>query len=110
MDEADFWKRLEFRISAELAGFEDRRLNSLWCDGLVAQEYDLSGAEPCIRGLAWCGDGGQEHWRFVLRVDPATRSRAGIDWAALLPPQHVTGWLSPDRAGRSMLIDRTGRQ
>src|SRR4051794_6436766 len=55
------------------------------CGGLVAEEYDLLGAEPCVRGQAWCGPDGQESWRFVLLVDPATRSRDEIDWSALLP-------------------------
>jgi hypothetical protein len=105
MDEADFWARLEYRICAEFRGFEDKRLRSCWCDGLVAEEYDLSSTWPCIRGRAWCGIDGQESWRFVLRVSPDVRTREGIDWFALLPPDHMTGWLLPDLSSRSMELD-----
>ncbi|BCJ63143.1 hypothetical protein [Polymorphospora rubra] len=105
MDEKDFWERLEFRICRELQGFDDKHLRCHWCDGLVAEEYDLLGEQPCIRGRAWCGLSGQEPWRFVLLLAPVTRSREGIDWSALLPDDRATGWLSPDPQHKSMVID-----
>ncbi|MBX7266479.1 hypothetical protein KIF24_10860 [Micromonospora sp. Llam7] len=104
MDEQDFWLRLEFRICAEFQGFEDRHLRWYWCDGLVAEKYDLLTAAPCIRGRAWCGPGGQEPWRFVLHLSPGPRTRAEIPWAALLPGDRATGWLSPDTHNKTMLI------
>ncbi|MFG2045125.1 hypothetical protein [Dactylosporangium sp. NPDC048998] len=105
MDEKDFWVRLEFRICTEFEGFEDKHLRWYGCDGLVAEEYDLLGAEPCVRGQAWCGPGGQESWTFVLLVDPGTRSRDEIDWPALLPGARKTGWLTPDPQNKTMVID-----
>jgi hypothetical protein len=62
MDEGDFWVRPEFRICAEFQGFEDRQLRCNWCDGLVAEEYDLLHEEPCIRSR--CGPSGQDPWKF----------------------------------------------
>jgi hypothetical protein len=71
MDEDDFWVRLEFRICAEFQGFDDQQLRRNWCDGLVAEEYELLSPQPCIRGRAWCGSDGQEPWAFKLLVDRA---------------------------------------
>ncbi|MEV2240614.1 hypothetical protein [Micromonospora sp. NPDC049891] len=105
MEEQDFWVRLEFRICAELQGFEDRHLRWYWCDGLVAERYELRAAEPCIRGRAWCGPSGQEPWQFVLFIGPGTRTPAEIPWAALLPDDRVTGWLSLDPRHRTMLVN-----
>jgi hypothetical protein len=105
VDEEDFWNRLEYRICREFAGFEDRQLRAIWCDGLVPDEYELHGAQPRIRGRAWCGPSGQERWTFMLLLDPAADTRHAIDWATLLPGEHVTGWLTPDPQRRTMKID-----
>lgn len=105
MNEADFWRSLEYRITREFAGFEDRDLRVNWCDGLVADEYDLHGAQPLIRGHAWCGPTGQERWAFTLLLDPALDARHEIDWATVLPGEQVTGWLTPDPQRRAMKID-----
>lgn len=108
MDEHDFWVRLEFRICAEFRGFDDEQLRAIWCDGLVAEDYDFSAPQPCIRGRAWCGPSGQEPWRFTLVVDPGTRSPGEIDWSALLPGAQSTGWLVPDPGARTMTIYPAG--
>jgi hypothetical protein len=105
VDEADFWSRLEYRISREFAGFEDRRLRAIWCDGLVADEYEPDGARPCIRGRAWCGPGGQERWTFTLLLGSAVDDRNTVDWSALLPADDVTGWLIPEPHEETMTID-----
>ena len=105
VDEADFWKRLEFRISAEFAGFADRRLHFYWCDGLVPDEYALVGVERRIGGNAWCGSSGQERWRFTLVVGQDVKSHEQIDWAALLPGDRLTGWLTPDPKKKTLRID-----
>jgi hypothetical protein len=99
--EADFWTALEYRITSELWGFEDQILRSLWCDGLVPEEYDLRSDRPCIRGTAYCGQTGQERWRFTLLVS----DHGPIDWSALLPPESVTGWLSVHPRERALIVD-----
>ena len=99
--EADFWTALEYRITSELWGFEDQHLRSLWCDGLVPEEYDLRSERPCIRGTAYCGQTGQDRWRFTLLVDV----RGTIDWGALLPSEAVTGWLSVHPRERALIVD-----
>jgi hypothetical protein len=103
MDEDDFWPRLAWRIDAELAGFETGRFRSTGCDGIVPDIYDLSAPEPQIRGRVWCGRNGQEQWEFTLLL--AARSVTDIDWAALLPADDVTGWLSPHPETRTMIIE-----
>ncbi|MEN3611368.1 hypothetical protein AAH979_17635 [Plantactinospora sp. ZYX-F-223] len=105
MGEEDFWVRLEFRICAEFQSSEDRQLRCNWCDGLVAEEYNLLCEEPCIRGRAWCGPNGQEPWKFVLLVAPTVRMREEIIWSTLLPDDRMTGWLQPDIQNKSMIID-----
>jgi hypothetical protein len=99
--EADFWTALEYRITSELWGFEDQQLRSLWCDGLVPEEYDLRCDRPCIRGTAYCGQTGQDRWRFTLLVS----DRGTIDWSALLPSESVTGWLSVHPRERALIVD-----
>jgi hypothetical protein len=101
VDEDDFWARLAFRIGAELRSSAEPRLRYHWCDGLVAEEYDLAGPQPCIRGRAWCGPSGQERWRFVLVV-----GAAGCDWPALLPGAGATGWLTADPGRKLLTIDQ----
>src|SRR4051812_44885868 len=108
MEEDDYWVRLEFRICREFQGFDDPKLRRNWCDGLVAEQYDLPARTPCVRSRAWCGPDGQQTWQFRLYVDPGTRSRGDIDWAALLPDDRTTGWLSPDLQRRTMTIDPLG--
>jgi hypothetical protein len=103
--EKQFWMALEFRICGEFAGFEDKVLRYHGCDGLVPEEYDLRAEEPCIRGTAFCGSSGQERWRFTLLVGSGARSPAEIDWASLLPPEDVTGWLSPRQGERVLILD-----
>lgn len=97
--------RLEHRICAEFQGCGDPRLRKNWCDGLIAEEYELLSARPTIRGRAWCGPTGQEPWLFTLVLDSRTRSREEIDRSLLLPSDRLTGWLMPHPQQRSMTID-----
>jgi hypothetical protein len=103
--EQDFWSALEYRICHEFRSFEDARLRSNWCDGLIAEEYDLQADEPCIRGRAYCGPSGQEAWRFTLMIGASVSSPAQIDWPSLLPRDDVTGWLSPHPRERTLILD-----
>jgi hypothetical protein len=106
LDEAEFWVRLEYRICAELHGFEDNGLRHYWCDGLVPEEYDLLGEPRCIRGRAWIGQGRrQEQWNFTLLTTPPVMDRREIDWAAVLPGDALTGWLTPDLQRKTLKID-----
>lgn len=65
LDEDDFWKRLEYRVCDEFAGFDDRHLRHLWCDGVTPTEYRLDEKPPLIRGTAWIGDP-QDVWQFTV--------------------------------------------
>jgi hypothetical protein len=103
--ERDFWIALEYRICREFEGFEDRTLRNLGCDGLLPEEYDLHVDEPCIRGTARCGPSGQELWGFTLLIGSGATSPATIDWSSLLPPDDVTGWLSPHLREQRIVID-----
>jgi hypothetical protein len=103
--ERDFWLSMEFRICGEFAGFEDRHLRSMWCDGLVPEVYDLQAEQPCIQGLAFCGKSGQERWRFTLLLGTNVTSPEQIDWQSLLPAGDVTGWLSPHPRERTLILD-----
>ena len=56
VDEDEFWVRLEYRVSAELAGIDDDAMRFLWCDGFRPEEYRTNANPPSIRGRAWIGD------------------------------------------------------
>ena len=107
LTESDFWASLEYRICAEVAGASDRQLRGYWCDGLVAGESFLQGRRPRITGCAWFGATGQEEWTFTLFLRRRHASRDAIDWAALLPPADVTGWLAIDVAKKHLTMDPT---
>ena len=104
-DEQEFWRLLEFRICAEFTGFADRQLRHYWCDGLVPDHYDLTGAEPHVSGVAYCGQSGQERWRFTLLADQAAASALQLDWSDLLPGKQLTGWLTPDPQNKALRIN-----
>jgi hypothetical protein len=72
---------------------------------LIPDEYDLQSDPPCIRGQAYCGQTGQEHWRFTLVIAPGIRSRERIDWPSLLPAAHLTGWVTPCPADRMLTLN-----
>jgi hypothetical protein len=103
--ENDFWVALEYRICREFEGFEDRSLRNLGCDGLIPEEYNLDAREPHIRGMARCGPSGQDLWGFTLLIGSGATSAANIDWSSLLPPDDVTGWLSPHLREQRLIID-----
>ncbi|GIH03333.1 hypothetical protein Rhe02_14000 [Rhizocola hellebori] len=103
--ETNFWQALEYRVTAELAGLADHSLRHHWCDGLIPADYDLAGDPPCIRGRAYCGRSGQEHWQFTLFVAPGTPARDRIDWPALLPAADLTGWLTVCPTDRTLTLN-----
>ena len=105
MEEKEFWARLEFRICAEFAGFADHELCHYRCDGLVPDDYHLAGVEPRISGVAWCGQSGQEQWRFTLMTGQPATSREQINWPGLLPGDLLTGWMAPDPQNKTLRID-----
>jgi hypothetical protein len=78
MNEAEFWDTLEYRICDELAQFKEKETRSLWCDGFVPQNYALLGRP--------------------------IQSRASIAWNALMPPENKTGWLTIDRARKTIIL------
>jgi hypothetical protein len=104
LNEDEFWKQLEFRVSEEFAGMAEARLRYLWCDGFVPDDYRLEGGMPEVRGMAWIG-GRQEVWEFTLRMPRAITDPESLDWSTLLPPEDVTGWLAPDPARQVLIIE-----
>jgi hypothetical protein len=99
VNEEEFWQRLEYRVSAELAGMDDDGLRFLWCDGFQPEEYRPNAAPPSIRGRAWIGNP-MDQWTFTLLLPEPTGDVSSIDWQELLPPADVTGWLAPDRSSK----------
>ena len=104
LDEHDFWKRLEYRICEEFAGYEDRQLRYLWCDGLTPVEYTLNAVPPLIRGTAWIGDA-QDVWQFTVLLPHTIADRSTFDWSTLLPIAGVTAWMTPELDERRITIE-----
>jgi hypothetical protein len=106
VNEAEYWMSLEFRLCGEFAGMADRHLRYLWCDGFIPQEYLLDASCTLITGRVWiCNGRRQDEWEFTLFLPQSVGARDQINWAALLPPENVTRWLSVDPAGRRIQIE-----
>jgi hypothetical protein len=105
VDEDNFWSRLEYRVSAEMAGLADRQLRGLWCDGFLPDLYLLDDPSPRIEGRASVGYDGQGEWRFSLLLPATVACREGVPWSSLLPPPDVTQWLTVDRVGKRLVLE-----
>jgi hypothetical protein len=106
LDEAEYWLRLEYRVSREFAGMAERRLQYLWCDGLIPTEYHLEGPRPRITGLVWiCNGTRQAEWTFALLIPRTCGSSQEIDWASLVPPDNMTKWLSVEEGSQRIEIE-----
>lgn len=106
MDEKDFWENLEFRVCREFQEMPERRYQYFWCDGFLPRDYLLDNPEPQITGRCWiCFGSVQTEWDFALLVPGSARSRADIDWAAILPAENVTRWMSFDENRRYIEIE-----
>ena len=105
MDESQFWLKLEFRVSGELRQMRDKHLRHLWCDGFdpVGVESDSHGA--WIVGRAWIMGDDDSKYSFRLRIGEPGSSRPDRDWAALMPDEESTAWLSLDRSSQRIEID-----
>jgi hypothetical protein len=106
LTEREYFGHLEMRVSRELAGMRQRELQSLWCDGLIAEAFEIVGERCRMTGQVWMafGQQRQQPWNFVVYLGPA-RSREEIDWAAMLPREDVTGWLSLDFQTKFMKVN-----
>jgi hypothetical protein len=93
MNEQEFWSRLTYRVSSELAQFEDDRLRFLWCDGFKPEGVEIRDGVTVVIGYTWFGDTGQEQTPFTLLIGGPEASRDEVDWTALLPSEEETGWL-----------------
>ena len=94
------------RISRELAGMRQRDLQSWWCDGFIPDAFEVVGERCRMKGKVWMalGQERQELWNFAVSLGLA-RPREQIDWAALLPAEDVTGWLSLDFDTKFMKVN-----
>ena len=106
LTELDYFGHLEMRVSRELASMRQRELQSLWCDGFIVEAFETVGERCRAIGQVWMafGQERQELWSFVVYLG-AARPRDEIDWAAVLPPEEVTGWLSLDFETKFMKVN-----
>jgi len=109
LDAGEFWLRLEYRVGLEIDGLRSDDFRGIWCDGFAPEMFQLIHGRPTITGRVWLAKsghrGGQERWRFSLLLPENVRGEQDIEWAAVLPPDDVTGWLSLDQSQRVMKLD-----
>jgi hypothetical protein len=109
IDAQEFWSRLEYRVGDEIAGLSGDEFRGVWCDGFIPDTFDITGGQPMVRGRVWLARSGyrgtQEEWRFTLLLPESVRGEEDVDWAAILPPDDVTGWLSLDTSRRVMKVN-----
>jgi len=109
MNEEDYWSALEYRVGEEMSGVEEHRRLGMWCDGLIANTFDLESEPACISGRAWvCFHSRQEEWTFDLLLPASGSTREQIDWAQLLPTDDATGWLSVDLKRKHLVVTPGG--
>ncbi|QEH36049.1 hypothetical protein OJF2_46070 [Aquisphaera giovannonii] len=75
----------------------------------MPDQYIPSDDPPRVLGRAWMGIGPrhQEQWAFTLLLGRPYGSPEDIDWADLLPPPHVTKWLTVDPRRKHLTIEPT---
>jgi hypothetical protein len=100
--EAEFWPRLEYRVTAVL-GVLEGVVSYLACDGFSPNEYRLDDVAPSIVGRAWMLPAGE--WTFTLVMPSSFNDLRRIDWNSLVPPVESTGWLTVDSARKLLIID-----
>jgi hypothetical protein len=106
VNEADFWLRLEYRVSREFGGMQENHRRFWWCDGFDPQQYFLDDATPRITGRAClCNGPREDDWEFTLFLAEPVGSQEQIDWASLLPPDNVTRWLAVDERRKCIQIE-----
>jgi hypothetical protein len=98
--EAEFWSRLEYRVTAALGALGG---SYLACDGFSPNEYRLDDVPPSIVGRAWMLPAGE--WTFILVMPSSFDDLSRIDWKSLFPPADATGWLTVDAARKLLIID-----
>jgi hypothetical protein len=106
MTEAEYFRRLEMRVSQELAGMRQTELRGWWCDGFVPEKFVVTAHGCHIAGQVWMdnGRGHQTHWNFVLLLGKCAVTRDAVKWAELMPAEGVTGWLSLDLENEFMKV------
>ena len=106
VNETHFWGALEYRLCREFAGLPERRYQYFWCDGFIAEEYDLAGPSPRITGRCWiCNGQRQAEWEFALILPAPAAAREEIDWESLLPGEGMTKWMAFDEDRKYIEIE-----
>lgn len=106
MTEAQFWKRLELRVSAELACLSTANLQALSCQKLTPEAYLLDKEQPAIVGRALIREMGQtrSEWQFAIAVPDGFAFAGCAGWDALYPPETMTRWCSVHEQAKHLLL------
>ena len=106
MEEKEYWSALEYRLGDEFRGMTEGNLSEYWCDGIFGELYLVNEPRPRILGPVWLADRrNYGQWRFELLLPHRVRSKAHIDWEALMPADDVTRWLAVDKERRFIQIE-----
>jgi hypothetical protein len=105
MTEDEFWGRMEYRIADELSGMEGHELRKMWCDGIIGGVDHLDDHHIRLSGTVCLGPDGQTEMTFVMALPSNFVIGSDIPWDALLPADHLTGWLAVDAKRKRVSID-----
>jgi hypothetical protein len=106
VSEAEYFRRLEMRVSRELAGMRQKELRGWWCDGFIPEKFVVTRSGCHIAGQVWM-DNGRHHqtlWNFVVLLGRSIVTRDEVKWAELMPAEDVTDWLSLDFENEFMKV------
>ncbi len=112
MLDQDFCAYLEYELTKALANSPEPHLKSLWCDGILAPEFDHEYGKKFVNDkrevvmLAFLGKKGQEEYELTLRFGRMALSRFARDLeiASCVPSPDASDWFDVDVEKRKIWV------
>lgn len=109
MEDSAFWKRLTWRINAELRASRDNNIRFLWLDGFVPSTIALNLEQSEVLAEAYVSENDGKsfiHYRVRLHLNkPAAEACRDSQSCRFLPDSAATGWLVVNRAKKTIEVD-----
>lgn len=104
MLDQDFCEALEYKVSEALANLADKKLNGLWCDGILSSEPDSHYSQKFINDnrhikmKAYVGYDGQGSYTLTLKFGPKALSRyaRNLEILTCIPETDFDNWFFID--------------
>ncbi|MCS3801677.1 hypothetical protein [Niastella sp. OAS944] len=112
MLDQNFCEALEHKVSEALAHLADKKLNGLWCDGILLSEPDSHYSQKFINDnrqtklKAYVGYDGQTSYILILKFGPKALSRyaRNLDILLSIPSTDLDNWFFIDVDSKTIEI------